>query len=149
MVYVPPPPPPDDPLAFAPAVPRPRRDGWTPAVQTAFVAALAAGDSVAAAARGVRRSPQSAHALRHRPDAAAFAAAWDAAIAVVGAAATSHGLDRCQTGTVTPVVYRGRVVGERIVHDDRLLMEILRRTRPAGDPFVSVAQTMGESKCYV
>lgn len=129
MVHVPHLPDPDDPFAFIPVAPRARRDGWTAAAQTAFIAALAEGDSVAGAARGVGRSKQSAYALRRRADAVSFAAAWDAVVANITVVASTHGLQRCIEGTMRPVVYRGRIVGERLVHDDRLLMEMLRRTR--------------------
>lgn len=139
MVHVPPPPAPAAALAFTPAAPRPRRDGWTADRQTAFIAALAAGDSVTAACRRVGRSPKSAYALRARPDAVSFAAAWDATIADIEVFATSAALDRCLEGTRKPVIYQGRIIGERVVHNDRMLMHLLRRARPTFAPADSAA----------
>ncbi|MEO0501330.1 MAG: hypothetical protein AAF205_12360 [Pseudomonadota bacterium] len=56
---------------------------WTPVRQQRFLAALMAGATVAAAARGVGMSRQGAYRFRARasacPGAASFAAAWDAA----------------------------------------------------------------------
>ena len=127
MVHVPPPPEPADRFAFTPVAPRPRRDGWTAAAQAAFIAALVAGESVSAACRSVGRSRNSAYALRRQPDAASFAAAWDAAEAEAVAVATHFALDRCLSPTERPVLYRGRIVGQRVVHNDRLMMQILRR----------------------
>ena len=122
--------PPDDRFAFTPAAPRARRDGWTAAAQMGFIAALADGNSVTTAARSVGRSARSAHLLRQRDDAVSFAAAWDAAVADTGEFATACAIDRCVAGTSKPILYRGRIIGERIVHDDRFLMTMLRRTAP-------------------
>ncbi len=119
-----------DRFAFTPAAPRARRDGWTAAAQKGFIAALADGNSVTTAARSVGRSARSAHLLRQRDDAVGFAAAWDAAVADSGVFATLCAVDRCADGTVVPILYRGRIIGERIVHDDPFLMTILRRTAP-------------------
>jgi hypothetical protein len=121
MVHLP------DPTPFTPAAPRPRRDGWTPAVQAAFVAALAAGGSVLDACRHVARSRNSAYALRQRADAGGFAAAWDNAISVTEDALAGGAVERCIDGTQVPVFYRGREVGARKQYDNRLLMFMLRR----------------------
>ena len=53
---------------------RSRRDGWTPAAQAAFLAALTAGSSIAAAAAAAGMSRHSAYRLRRRSP--AVAAAW-------------------------------------------------------------------------
>lgn len=55
---------------------RPRRDGWTPAAQAAFVTARAGGASIAAAAAAAGLSRQSAYKLRDHPAGAALRAAW-------------------------------------------------------------------------
>lgn len=60
---------------------RSRRDGWTPARQTAFLAALSATRSVTAAARAAGMSRESAHRLRGRRDGTLFAHLWDLALA--------------------------------------------------------------------
>ncbi|CAN5404409.1 hypothetical protein BH09PSE4_BH09PSE4_22270 [soil metagenome] len=125
----------DNLLLFTPHVPRRvTRNGWTPEVQRAFIAALARCGVVASAARSVGRSPRSAHRLRvaseravgARPDVAlpaeeraaignlvvfSFANAWDRAL--------DHGLhlqrevaiDVALTPQPIPIVRRGRVIG--------------------------------------
>ena len=67
--------------AFAP-VPRAkdRTNGWKPQVQRAFIEALAETGSVRAACRRVNRADHGAYLLRRHPQAAAFRAAWDAAL---------------------------------------------------------------------
>ncbi len=62
-------------LGFAPVPVRYRRDGWTPARQRQFVAALAGGGCVLAACRRVGQSAEAYYRLRRRPDAAGFRAA--------------------------------------------------------------------------
>jgi len=68
-------------LAFTPVPARARCDGWSCAVQRGFVEGLAAGMTPGAAARSVGMGRQGAYALRRRPGAESFAAAWDAAAA--------------------------------------------------------------------
>lgn len=121
MVHIP------DFAPFAPAAPRPRRDGWTPATQQSFIAALAVGGSVIDACRHVVRSRDSAYKLRQRPDAAGFAAAWDEAIAGTEDELVDAAVERCVEGRRVPVIYRGVTVGDRIEYDNRLLMFMLRR----------------------
>lgn len=135
----------DSRLAFVAAAPRPRRDGWTAARQTAFIAALAGGDSVTAACRAVGCSPKSAYALRRRADGAGFASAWDTAVAEVESFAVGRAIDRCLDARREPVLYRGRVVGERVVHNDRLLMHMLCRTAPGRRPGGAVSLSAIES----
>lgn len=67
-------------LAFPPVPVRYRRDGWTPARQRRFIAALAECGCVLAACRRVGKSAEAAYRLWRRPDAAGFRAAWDAAL---------------------------------------------------------------------
>lgn len=55
---------------------RPRHDGWTAERQAGFIAALAAGSSVAAAAAGAGMSRRAAYRLRAHPAGAAVAAVW-------------------------------------------------------------------------
>ena len=66
---------------FAP-VPRAtdRHNGWKPAVQLAFIEALAETGSVKSAARRVGRAEVGAYLLRRHPQAAEFRAAWDIAL---------------------------------------------------------------------
>lgn len=68
-------------LHFAPVPLKSRHDGWSPDLQRRFVLALAEGAGVGAAARSAGKNRQTAYALRKRPGAGSFAAAWDAALA--------------------------------------------------------------------
>jgi len=112
---------------FAPAAPRPRSDGWTPATQQWFIAALAVGGSVRDACRHVGRSRDSAYRLRQRADAAAFAAAWDEATSRTEDELVDAAVERCVDGRQVKVFYRGVAVGDQIEYDNRLLMFMLRR----------------------
>lgn len=123
---------------FAP-VPRRRArfDGWTPERQKAFIEALADTGSVKAAAHAVNMSPEGAYQLRRQPGAEEFAAAWNAAL--------DHGIQRLEDiameraihGVEVPVYSYGKLVGSRIVHNDRLLMFMLRNR--ASDRFAAGA----------
>jgi hypothetical protein len=71
-------------VCFTPVPLRARCDGWSPALQLRFIRLLAGGIKPGAAARAVGKNRQNAYALRKRPGAESFAAAWDAAIAFAG-----------------------------------------------------------------
>lgn len=71
---------------FDPVPLRARRDGWTPARQRAFIAALWSCRCVLEACRRVGMSSASAYKLSRRPDAASFRGAWRAA----GAGSPGH-----------------------------------------------------------
>jgi hypothetical protein len=122
---------------FAPVPRKYRHDGWTPERQHAFIEALADTGSVKHAARRINMSPEGAYYLRRQPGAEEFAAAW--------ARALDHGvqrlediaLDRAINGVEVPVYSYGKLVGSRIVHNDRLLMFILRNR--AADRFAAGA----------
>ncbi|MFD1612009.1 hypothetical protein ACFSCW_09370 [Sphingomonas tabacisoli] len=128
---------PDAPLAFT-SVPtnRARHDGWSAERQRIFIDQLARIGLVSAAARAVGMSAKSAYALRKRPGAESFAAAWDTAVDIGRFAAEMTAIDRVFSGEVRPVFYKGRKVGERVIHDNRLLLAVLRtRTAPKLTPF--------------
>ncbi len=76
-------------------------------MQRRFIAALAQGVSITAAARLVGRSRQKAYALRARPNAASFAAAWDRALAVARL--------RQRPGPNRPVARPGTIAEGRLV----------------------------------
>ena len=103
-----------------------RRDGWTPARRTTFLAMLEGGATVAAAAAHVGMSREGAYRLRRRAD-PDFVAAWDAAADAPRDAVRSTLLDHLVTGTVVPKFYHGRVVGEERRFDTRLMIAALRR----------------------
>ncbi len=102
-------------LRFDPVPVRARHNGWSPAVQRRFVLALARGAGPGEAAREVGRSRQTAYALREKPGADGFAAAWDAALdfaAGARRAGVAPVLTHCGIETIlTPRFYRGRLVG--------------------------------------
>jgi len=66
-------------LVFTPVPLRARCDGWDAALQLRFIELLAAGMKPGAAAASLGKNRQNAYALRGRPGANSFAAAWDAA----------------------------------------------------------------------
>ena len=103
-----------------------RRDGWTPARRTTFLAMLEGGASVADAARHVGMSRAGAYALRARAG-TEFVAAWDAAADAPRDAVRSTLLDHLTYGTVTPKFYHGRIVGEQRHFDTTLMLAALRR----------------------
>jgi hypothetical protein len=73
-------------LDFEPVPLRYRRDGWTPARQAAFIAALRRTGCVLAACREVKVSAAAAYKLFRHPAAASFRRAWPAARAGPGRA---------------------------------------------------------------
>lgn len=113
--------------AFAP-VPRlkQRSNGWTPAVQCAFIEALADTGSVSSACRAVGRADHGAYLLRRHPEAEEFRAAWDAALDLGIQRIEDVAMDRALNGVEIPVYSYGKLVGTRVVHNDRLLMFMLR-----------------------
>jgi hypothetical protein len=111
-----------DPFDFTPvATARNRSDGWTPDRQRRFIAALAEHGGVAAAARSVGMTRQTANRLRKRPGAESFARAWDAAVEEGRLRARDEALTRGLHGYRAPVVRNGKVVGHRHRFDNRLL----------------------------
>ena len=126
--------------AFTPVPLRYRRDGWTPGRQSDFLGRLAETRSVAAAARHVGKSRESAYRLRDKPGAESFAAAWDSILAQPRAARMStHALlwHRAFYGTLKPVMRGGRHVATRHSPDNdavlRLYRQEMRRRRTLRD----------------
>ncbi len=117
--------------AFAP-VPRlkQRSNGWTPAVQCAFIEALADTGSVASACRAVGRADHGAYLLRRHPEAHEFRAAWQAALDLGVQRIEDVAMERALNGVEVPVYSYGKLVGTRVVHNDRLLMFLLRNRAP-------------------
>ncbi|MBA2919314.1 hypothetical protein GON01_09640 [Sphingomonas sp. MAH-20] len=117
-------------LAFVPVpLARARHDGWSAARQRMFIEQLSRIGLVSAAARAVGMSAKSAYALRKRPGAESFAAAWDEAVGLGQFLAQAAAIHRAVDGEVRPVFYRGRQVGERRVYNDRLLIAVLNAQR--------------------
>lgn len=135
-------------LRFDPVPVRARKDGWTAVVQRRFILLLSQGAGPGEAARHVGRSKQGAYALRGKPAACGFAAAWDAAVDFAATArAAKRGLAPvlAQSGMeviLTPRFYRGRLVGFVQREDHSRVLETLKRldtiaeraARSGGDP---------------
>ncbi|MBC2663746.1 hypothetical protein H7F50_18680 [Novosphingobium flavum] len=117
--------------AFDP-VPRhsPRFDGWPPERQRGFIEALLATGSIRAAAHAVNMTPEGAYQLRRHPRAASFRKAWEEALAAGVQRLEDIAMDRAINGTEEPVYSYGKLVGTRIVRNDRLLMFLLRNRAP-------------------
>ena len=117
--------------AFTP-VPRKkdRSNGWKPAVQRAFIEALAETGSVAAACRRVGRSTNGAYHLRRQPRAEEFRRAWEAALDCGMQRVEDVAMERALNGVAVPVYSYGKLVGTRTVYNDRLLMFMLRNRAP-------------------
>lgn len=130
-------------LAFHPVPLRCRHDGWTPLRQAEFIGQLAITRSVCAAARAVGMARESAYRLRTRSGAGSFAAAWDAALGVIGPAQKVTLPDlhqRITNGTLQPVVQRGRLLGVVQKHDNAAILAMFAqlaraaaRTRQAAE----------------
>lgn len=102
-------------LQFNPVPLRAQHNGWTPALQQRFIVELARGAGPDAAARLLGKTRQSAYALRGKPGAASFAAAWDRAQAFsrqATAAGRSPVAGLCGVETIlVPRFRQGRLVG--------------------------------------
>ena len=116
--------------AFTPVPLRYRRDGWTPGRQADFLGHLAESRSVAAAARHVGKSRESAYRLRDKPGAESFAAAWDSILAQRGAARMSTQSllwHRAFYGTLKPIMRGGKHVATRHSPDNDAVLRLYRR----------------------
>ena len=113
---------------FYPVPTRTRRDGWTVERQAAFLGMLAETGSVLGACEAVGISRKSAYALRARPHAESFAAAWDTALGAPLRKVTvrdDHFL--AHHGLVRVVMFRGRYRGSWARPDDSALLRMVRR----------------------
>lgn len=123
---------PEDPLVFTPVpTAAARHDGWTPDRQRAFIAILASHGGVAAAARAVGMTQQTARRLRIRPHAESFARAWDVAIEEGRLRSYDEAVRRGRDGLVVPITRKGQVVGHRLRFNDRLLFAACYREPPS------------------
>ena len=116
--------------SFTAVAVRERHDGWTPARQHDFIAALAECGCVAEASAAVGMSAKSAYRLRARPDAVTFRQAWTIALDFAVQRIAEAVMGRALHGTVRPVFFQGEQVGERRYFDERLAMFILRTRDP-------------------
>jgi hypothetical protein len=90
---------------------RSRKDGWTPARQRIFLAALATTGVVSRAAKAAETGVTSAYNLRKRKGAESFAAAWDQVESAARDRALDYVMGHVLNGETRPRFYRGRFVG--------------------------------------
>jgi hypothetical protein len=117
------------PARFQPVPVRPRHDGWTVERQFAFIEKLADCGSVAAAAKHVGMSRESARQLARRPGSRDFRDAWNAALDCGYAELEEAAMERSKKGVARPIFYKGEQVGEWRHYDERLTMFLLRFRR--------------------
>lgn len=123
---------PDGYAASAQHKPRTRNDGWNRAKMVRFIEGLTETGSVSDAADIAGMSRQSAYRLRSRMIGQPFDFAWEAALEF-GIQQLAHRLlDRCLNGVPVPVFYKGEIVGERRVFNDRASMAILQNMDKLG-----------------
>ena len=118
---------------FTPVPVRPRRDGWTPDRQHAFLSALASTLCVDRAAKAAGLSRESAYRLRRHPQAESFVTAWDEILTrrCRGVTAPSLLWHRALYGTTKPIVRGGQVVATLHEPDNKALMSLLHRADQA------------------
>ncbi|PTD25135.1 hypothetical protein [Sphingomonas fennica] len=121
----------------APATALPRRDGWTPERQRAFLEAVAEGHTVEAACRIVGLSVASAYAFRRRANGAAFALGWQAAALQAREKLADILLSRAIDGQVETVTRANGDVIERHRFDNRLATAMLTRMDRLADARVA------------
>jgi hypothetical protein len=119
---------------FDPVPVRARHDGWTPQKQAAFVEALADTGLTRTAAAAVGMTEQSVNRLRRRADARSFDLACDAAARIGARRLRETAWERAIEGTVRYRYYKGEVVGEERVYDNKLLIYLLGKTAQLAEP---------------
>ena len=75
-------------------------------------------------------TPEGAYLLRRHPDAASFRKAWEAALSLGVQQLEDIAMERALYGQEVPVYSYGKLIGSRIVHNDRLLMFMLKNRAP-------------------
>jgi hypothetical protein len=109
----------------------PRHDGITPERQEEFLVVLAATGSITEAAAAIGISRTALYKLRANPAAEAFRERWAEALREATAVLAGEAFERALHGKSEPVWYKGEQIGERVRHNDRLLMFLLRSHDPA------------------
>ena len=110
-----------------------RRDGWTAERQRTFLTVLAETGCISEACGQAGVSSRSAYRLRQRPDAAAFANAWDQALRLATLRLTTIAFERAVKGTVREFWKEGERVAETRSPSDKLLMFLLTHLLPRGE----------------
>lgn len=110
---------------------RMRPGGWTAERQRKFLVTLAETGSVSEASIMSGVSARSAYRLRQRPNATAFADAWDHALKLASLRLVTLAFERATTGAVREIWREGRLVGTTRAPSEKLLMFLIRHLMPA------------------
>lgn len=124
------PPPPAMLADYRPVPVRARHDGWTAARQRKFLTILAETGSISQACRDAGVASRSAYRLRQRPDAAAFATAWDQALRLATLRLTTLAFERAVKGSTRDIWRDGELVGQVRSPSDKILMFLLGNLLP-------------------
>jgi hypothetical protein len=114
-----------------------RHDGWTGEKMATFLETLAETAVVAEACEAARMHISGAYAARRRNP--AFAAAWDAALAIARERLADTLLARSIEGNIEQIWRDGELVGERHLIDNKLGLAILRRLDRLAETGLSVS----------
>ncbi|MET1113215.1 MAG: hypothetical protein ABWX67_16985 [Allosphingosinicella sp.] len=117
-------------IPFEPVPVQPRRDGWSAAKQRRFIEVLAETGIVRTAAAAAGMSEASAHRLARRADAAAFCAAWDAALRMAARPAAAKLYEYALDGMTETVWRDGEIVYRRRRPSEKALIFLLSRLDP-------------------
>lgn len=119
-------------LGFAPVPHKQlKKNSLGPERQRQFIAALAASGVVTDAAKTVGASLEAFYALRNRPGAEEFRAAWDEAVDRALVRVEAGAVGRAIEGVEKPIVSGGKLLGWHKVHNEALVMFLLRQRRAA------------------
>jgi hypothetical protein len=110
----------------------PHPDRWNKPKMAAFLRELASCHSVAAAARSVGMSRQSAYRLRARLKGKPFDLGWETAFQHSYDALHQAALERALHGTEVPVFFNGAQIGTRQHFDERLTCFLLAARNRGG-----------------
>jgi hypothetical protein len=105
---------------------RSRKDGWTPARQRIFLAALATTGLVSRAAKAAEMGVTSAYNLRKRKGAESFVAAWDQVEREARDRALAYVIEHVLNGETRLRFYRGRCVGTVHRVDQKVALAAVR-----------------------
>lgn len=115
---------------YIPIALRPRHDGWTAERQRKFLLTLAESGSITEACHQAGITARSAYRLRHHPDGAQFAEAWDKALRAAAGRLVSLAFERAVRGSYRELWRDGRLVAQSRQPSDKLLMFLIDRHAP-------------------
>jgi hypothetical protein len=123
---------PDDPLLGFTPVPHKqlKKNSLNPDRQRKFIAALAATGIVTDAAKAAGASQEAFYRLRNQPGAEEFRAAWDEALDRALTRIEDAAVQRAIEGVEKPIVSGGKLLGWYRVHNEGLVMFLLRNRKP-------------------